>query len=660
MPQPRFPPSDADSAHRKDTINAIEDNRGSFVLPLNGYLAAPVLGESIDDAARMMLFGRTDSNGAIIECNLMTMYGGIVLFSMPLPKETAGLTVRTEGKAKTKSFVAVDSNWRTLVSIWGDGTHVVLNPTGEVVMMKKKKGKFVPSWSSNPEKSKDTTLTFRSAIDVLVWQALKREFNAGRAPTLERIRIFFSAEIDRQVALRRGRKVDHGNAHFFIWGMLRDYAHVSGAFNTNGGPPRNGGVFLDISAPEQTDLDYAIFRNTKCPPPPQNISGLTTSFFRPCSGKKCRVTCLQPSPMTCRDPTQGGLGQGMPLGFETGDVPRVRCRMLLGEDAAPSQVLAAVNCNSADPSHACMGQSGSAANKRPRLSNTSELNAYMSTYCTKMAEYATGDPQNDCPVDPISGLRPNKCPNALRLGRKGEPGPADACRRWQRGSGADAAHSAYVSLCSQPENQPQPWCDCIAGSLPGGRYNKLHVAARKVPFTTRQNEGCWFPPCAKNDYTLQRRSDIENDLGTCQVACVNVISVNDSSNVNMADVSQQMTCSVGRETISVRTDESLLPQTGVTPPPQNNDDNNNNGDHLLPTPPPNVPDTINPTNDHGTQPAPRPPVTVPPQIHDNGTGGNLILGMERNRFLAISGGSAGIVVIIALSIYFIAKRKKRS
>jgi len=692
MTQITFPPSEVHSAHRKPIINAIDTWPLSCVLALNDYLAAPVSGESIDDAVRLTLLGIKDSSGNVTECSIQITFMGTLLFSQSLPNSTAGLVVRTEGKAKTKSLVGVDRNGATVVVVCPRGSYFTLNPTGEAVMIEKSGKKMRHTWSSIwpghnpslfssiPNKSKAWSVPVPlTTIDILAWQHFVREYNAGRCPTVERIKTVVEAEINRLGELRaKGRvsSIDNGHglqAAWFVFNKLREYRHVSGPFVTEGKPPPNGGVFLDIASLEQNDQFYTESRfplgsvsaklrseTAGCPGAPLNITGITSAFSRNCAGKDCLVPCLAPNPMTCRDPTPGGLGQGMPLGFEGTDRNSgLRCRMLVNGDATPSQVLAAVNCGSADPTHACMGQSGS--NKKPRISNTAELDTYMSSYCTKMVEYAPGDAANDCPVDPLTGHRPNKCPNALRLGRAGQAGPADACRRWQRGAGAEAAHSAYVALCTKTENRAQPWCDCIAGSLPGARYFRLHEAARSMPFTTRQSEGCWFPPCARNDYTLQRKTDIETDLGTCQVACVNVINVNDSANVNMADVSQQMTCSVGKETISVRSDSTLQPEIGPSPagPPSSSDN------HLIPTPPPNVPDTILPGP---VRPVPGPvrpvnPITpVSPPVSPSGEhNANLIFGMERMQFY-IAAGAGGVILVSVLVIAYIlfSKRGKRS
>ena len=702
------------SAHLKDTILAVEDKKGSFLLIRNNYLVAPVLGESIEDAVRLTLVAiqidnRSDDNILVplISCRLETSFRGIVIWSMELPLETIGIMVRSEGKGnaqrRNRSLVAVNIRFETVRVIAPNGIHFRLNPSGEAMMIERVpnlKFTFRASWSTFeldagtlgslgngvPRVSSNITSP-QTVIEILAWQHFLREYNAGRCITIESVRILVETEINRLVELR-GRN-EGSNRHFikkqaawYVFNKLRHYDHVSAPYLTDGNPPADGGLFMDISALEQNDLYYTQerfpFRKNLphdfkpdavgCPRAPPRISGTTASFSRNCAGKECRVPCLAPNPMTCLDPDpNGGLGQGMPLGFEDGGIARVRCRMLLKGDAEPAQVLAAVNCNSTDPTHACMGKMGS-GDQKPRVSNTTELDRYMSSYCTKIADFQPGDVKNDCPVDPVTGARPNRCPNALRLGQNGKPGPANACRRWQHGSGADAAHSAYVALCNIPENQAQPWCDCIAGSLPGGRFFKMHDAASNVPFTTRQNEGCWFPPCAKNDYTLQRRSDVETDLAACQVSCVNVTNLSDSSNITMAEVSQQMTCSVGRETINVRPgDASVTPEPKLPPPPSSNiNPPSNNEPHvLLPTPPPGVPDAIMPdieTVNPPRQPTINPPAQ-PPGVQPQGpTEGNdhRIFGMERTRFFVASGVTGVAVIVVCVLAYkYISSRRKK-
>lgn len=644
-----FPPSNKDKAHFKDTILAIEDKKGSCVLEMHRYLIALYPGENINDKTSVLFYltGKYDKvSRQTTNCKMAIKMENRPddLWSASLPNNTAGLVVRSENKnnakIKARQLVAVDESGKTLLVITPFGNHFRLNPSGEAMMIERFDGTWRACWSTFPLKPRDVlgaplvtanVTTPRTFIDILAWEHFVREYNAGRCQTAERVRLVVETEIERLVNLRgknQGSLRVHlrNQAAWYVFNKLRNYEHVTAPFLTDGKPPSNGGVFLDLNGPDQIDLYYTQerfpFRSNMpsdfrpeaggCPRAPQYISGTTATFSKNCTGADCRVPCLAPNPMACRDPTPGGLGQGMPLGFEgsTGPTPRVRCRMLLGKDAPPSQVLSAVNCSSADSAHECMGKTGGSAQAnekirsehKPRVLNTTELDTYMSSYCTKMKEFKPDDKDNDCPVDPVTQKRPLKCPNALRPGRNGEPGPADACRRWQRGSGADAAHSAYVSLCQVSENQAQPWCDCIAGSLPGGRFFELHEAASSVPFTTRQNEGCWFPPCGRNDYTLQRRSDVETDLGACQVSCVNVLNLSDSTDVTMTGISQQMTCSVGRETINVRP-KTGTPQTQIgtgsgtsstAPVPNNN--------HLIPTPPPNTPDTIAPISNDVAMP----------------------------------------------------------
>lgn len=274
-----FPPSNKDKAHFKDTILAIEDKKGSCVLEMHRYLIALYPGENINDKTSVLFYltGKYDKvSRQTTNCKMAIKMENRPddLWSASLPNNTAGLVVRSENKnnakIKARQLVAVDESGKTLLVITPFGNHFRLNPSGEAMMIERFDGTWRACWSTFPLKPRDVlgaplvtanVTTPRTFIDILAWEHFVREYNAGRCQTAERVRLVVETEIERLVNLRgknQGSLRVHlrNQAAWYVFNKLRNYEHVTAPFLTDGKPPSNGGVFLDLNGPDQIDLYY--------------------------------------------------------------------------------------------------------------------------------------------------------------------------------------------------------------------------------------------------------------------------------------------------------------------------------------------------------------------------------------------------------------------
>lgn len=372
------------------------------------------------------------------------------------------------------------------------------------------------------------------------WDEFVAAYDRGVCATSDQVYQTIRGIIDRAHAV--SSDTDNGTsrddyARFFS-ARLREYEHIApGVFQGDGADYD----FFDVHGAVQADQFYRSDPGTTLVRggrpgcrgvPPARLLGPRHPTFR---ATFARGLCADLNPFVCRDLV---LGQGMPVGA-VGD--RVTCRFAVkrGKMTA-AQAEALVRCRDGR----CFQQDGTS------MRDTTVLNRAMASYCT-----GGWDPA-PCLVDPKTAQRPETCPNAVRAGT-----PAAACRAWQKdatgGGGGPAADAAFVKLCDDPAQVPEPWCDCVAGASPGSRQHNLYRAIAAQP-VARQSDACWFAPCARSaTHALQRTSHVATDPATCQVSCSNIVNIQDSSNVSLSDIAQSLGC----------TNISMVSQPEQQPPP---------------------------------------------------------------------------------------------